>query len=190
MDHHSLCEAYLNDVFKTLAYSCEDPSETSGEILPPSITKLLQVLALTPNDIVVDLGSGTGKLAAQIFLESAASEVWGIELRKELHDIALIANQRMQRELSEFYKNNRQLHFFCGNFLEQNINRITVAIINSVCISQQTVLELEEKLNGIPSLRYVLTTRPMVTLNMPFLKAIRIECSWDTALCYVYEKQK
>ena len=51
-----------------------------GEILPKGIRKLYSKLDIQVNDIVYDLGSGTGKVVLQFAIETAAGTCHGIEI--------------------------------------------------------------------------------------------------------------
>ena len=71
-----------------------DKSLTYGEVLPSSVERhVLPLLALRDGDVVVDLGSGTGKIPLQIALAARALGLngvscRGVELARERHDAA------------------------------------------------------------------------------------------------------
>lgn len=192
-DNNQLCQHYLDILYEGAVGHCEreknnNMAETYGEILYPSVDKLLSKIQLSNEDVFVDLGSGLGKLALQVFLKSHVKEVCGIEIVPELHVQALKAALRVQSELPGFYQGDRKLTFLCDDFLEISLATATVVLICSPCFSQDIVYSLGEKINNTPSIRTVLALRPMPTLrHLSFKKTIRLECSWDTALCYVYE---
>lgn len=191
----SLIYHYLNTVFQPPSsldnkkiYSM---SESYGEILYQSMNKLLAIMPLSESDVFVDFGSGVGKIVAQVFLNSAVKEAYGIEIRSSLHEQAIIASQRIYQDLPEFYSGNRKLHFLMGDFLDIPLPKITVAFINSTCFTQKLLLSLGNVLNHIPSIHTVFSTRPIGSLqDLKFKNAVRVECSWDSALCYVYKKQQ
>jgi hypothetical protein len=189
-DIDALCQNYLailyHDVQRNRA-SVENICESYGEILYPGVDKLLSAIKLSVQDIFVDYGSGLGKMVIQVFLKSLVKEAYGIEIVPELHQHALHAAQRLKQELPEFYEENRKLTFLVGNFLEIPLTKVTVALINSTCFTQQLLNDLGKQIEHTPSIHTVLSMRPIHTLErLPFKKTVRIECSWDTALCYIY----
>ncbi len=194
----ALCQHYL-----TILYSDEPPKqgtvtlsqnligETYGEILYPSINKLISSITLTEQDVFVDLGSGKGQVVIQLFLNSLVKEAYGIELLPKLHDSALAAAKRLRSELPDFFHETRKIHFLSGSFLDISFATATVAFINSTCFTQSLVNELGLIIENTPSIHTVLSLRPMGTLKrLVFKTAIRIECSWDSALCYIYTRPK
>ena len=108
IDKELLCQQYLHLLYQDKKGHREQStsqrviSESYGEILYPGVNKLLSLLALTNEDYFVDVGSGLGKLAMQVFLNSAVKKVYGIELIPELHQQALLALQRLKHDLPEF----------------------------------------------------------------------------------------
>lgn len=186
---NDLTQHYLNIVYNNVqAYHKKNHIyETSGEILFSSINKLFSVFPLNEQDVFVDLGSGIGKIVLQIFLTTPVKKAYGIEIVNESHQRALLAAQKLQHDLPDFYSEDRELQFLLGNFLENSLEGTTVALVNSICLNQKVVTELGKLLNNTQSIHTVFTLRPMPTLKrLRFKRTIRIECSWDTVLCYVY----
>lgn len=187
-----LCQHYLHLIYHTMlnqgiSEGKRHFSETQGEILYPSIEKLFSIIPLTKNDIFFDLGSGLGKIVAQVFLQSEVKEAIGIEIVPELHHKAQFVAQLIEKELPAFYQNNRKLMFLEGDFLQLSFSRATVVLINATCFSQKMLTQLGKIIENTPTIHSVLTLRPLHTLTrLSFQKAIRIECSWDSALCYLY----
>lgn len=192
-DKNSLCQQYLHIVYHDVpvhgTYADQNIAKTYGEILYPGIDKLLSAITLTDDDVFVDLGSGLGKPVMQVFLKSTVREAYGIEIVPELHQQALLAAQRVENDLPDFYAGGRKCRFLLGDFLELPLTTATVVLICSQCYSQDMLLALSKIINHSTNIHTVLTLRPLPTLRrLPFKEAIRIECSWDTALCYVYRK--
>jgi len=190
----TLCQHYLSLLYSdesskpgTVTLSQELFSETYGEILYPSINKLISSISLTEQDVFVDLGSGKGQVVIQLFLNSLVKEAYGIELILKLHDSALAAAKRLQSELPDCFHGSRKIKFLSGSFLDIPFTTATVVFINSTCFTQSLVNELGQIIENTPSIHTVLSLRAIGTLKrLIFKKAIRIECSWDSALCYIY----
>lgn len=192
-DTDTLCQYYITILYDGVQRSKADNLannpiyETYGEVLYPSVDKLLRAITLTEKDIFIDLGSGMGKIVIQFFLKSMVKAAYGIELKPDLHQLALNAAARLQCDLPEFYIGGRQLTFLSGSFLETPFTTATVALINPACFPQSLLNKLGTILEDTPSIHTVLSLRPISTLRrLVFMKVIRIECSWDSALCYVY----
>ena len=194
IDTDMLCQHYLNILYHNISghkvneRQNKNIPETYGEILYASVDKLLAELSLSDQDIFVDLGSGLGKVVIQTFLNSAVKESHGIEIIPELHQESLIAAQKVQNDLPDFFEGERRLTFLKGSFLGIPLDMASVVLIGSPCFSPQILEQLGEIINNVPSIHTVLTLRPISTLKrLSFTKVIRVECSWDTALCYVYK---
>lgn len=190
-DTSTLCQHYLNIVYRDVHRPLQQHhlSETQGEILYPGVDKLLSMSHLSEQDVFVDLGSGAGKIVVQAFLNSKVKEALGIEFVPELHQQALTVAERIAKELPDFYLANRKLTFMLNNFLEVPLTTATVALINATCMSQQTLTRLGNIFNRNTNIHTVMTLRPIHNLRrLPFKRTVRIECSWDTVLCYVYQR--
>src|SRR5690242_4084793 len=105
-DKHTslLCQQYLARLYK----NCLTPkpkivSETYGEILHESVTRLFPHISLNDQDVLFDLGSGIGKLAIQFFLQTNIKSCVGIEISSVLHAQALDAAAIMKKELPQFF---------------------------------------------------------------------------------------
>lgn len=188
----TLCQNYLTILYHDVQRkksSVENVSESYGEILYPSVNKLLSAIKLSERDVFVDYGSGLGKIVIQIFLKSLVKEAYGIEILPELHLYAMKASQKLQHDLPDFYKEDRKLTFLLGNFLEIPLSKATVALVNSTCFTPQLLSDLGKIIEHSPNIHTVLSLRPIHTLQrLVFKKTIRIECSWDTTLCYLYQE--
>lgn len=182
------------DVQKTLSIAENTPTtvtDARGEILYQSVVKLLTKINLTEDDIIFDLGSGMGKIVLQFFLQTDVREATGIELAPTLHQRALAAAQRVEQDLPMLFSDNRKLNFILGNFLEIPFGSATVLVMNSTCYSQDMLIQLGEIINACKDVCYVLSLRPLLNLvNLTLNSIVRIQCSWDAALCYIYSKPR
>lgn len=192
LDTDLLCQGYLNLIYLNVHPSKKNITnnlcEVYGEILYPSVDKLLSAIQLSDKDVFVDYGSGLGKMVIQVFLKSSVKQAYGIEIIPELHQEAVKIAEKIEHELPKFYENHRSVQFFLGNFLEVCFTSVTVAMLVSTCFTQPVLNALGTLLEASPSIHTVLSLRPISTLQrLKFKKTIRIECSWDSALCYLYQ---
>jgi H3 lysine-79-specific histone-lysine N-methyltransferase len=194
-DIDGLCQRYLTILYQRitdkeqLQIDNKILTQTLGEITYQSVRRLISLLALTNQDVFVDMGSGRGNIAAQIFLQTDVKESIGIEIVPEYHKVATCVAHTLQNDLPEFYEGGRALTFIEGSFLEKLVPTATVVLITATCFSPELLHPLGEIINNIQSIHTVVTTRPIPNLSsFSFQKVIRIECSWDFALCYLYKR--
>jgi hypothetical protein len=189
-----LCARYLHILYHDMPDIQVNPPlnhanipETPGEILHQSVSRILTKLRLTEKDVFMDLGSGLGKIVAQVFLQTAVKEAIGIEIVSAFHERALLAAGRLRQELPDFFQNERQLTYLCGSFLELPVNIASVVLINAICFDPFMVRQLGALMESTPNIHTVIALRPLPGLQrLRFQKTLRVECSWDSALCYLY----
>lgn len=163
-------------------------AETYGEILPHGVAKLISFAELMPNDVVVDLGSGKGKLVQQVFLSSPVQEVRGIEINPVLHQEARRLQANTYRDYPALCQPPRRLMLLLGDFLKTGVlEGATVVVIGSPCFGPSMLNRLSALIEVSTSVRAVFSLRPLLLLKrLRFKKVFRVECSWDSAQCYWY----
>merc|ERR1719191_1491924 len=72
---------------------------TYGEFHAEGVSALLDALNVTGDDVFCDLGSGTGKVVMQAFLERRTREAIGVELSEARHENAIHARDRLAESL-------------------------------------------------------------------------------------------
>lgn len=192
-DIESLCQYYLTFLYKGIqgkeGFVVKDVCETYGEILYAGINKLLTVIKLAPSDVFMDFGSGLGKAVLQVFINSPVRAAYGIECVPELYSRALACAQQMKQELPLLFHQDRKLDFIWGDFLVEPLDEVTIAFINATCFTQKLLNTLGSRLDNTAGIHTVLSMRPISTLqSFKFIKSVRIQCSWDAALCYIYQR--
>ena len=190
INNKTLCQQYLTLLYQNTHghHPTHHISETYGEILEEGVNKLLSIVKPTANDVFADFGSGLGKVVLQVFLQSAVKESCGIEIVPALHQQALAIAKRVQHDLPDCFT-ERKLNFLLGNFLEIPVSTATIMLTGSPCYGPEMLHALANVIDKMPNIHTVLTLRPLCTLQrLSFKKAIRVECSWDTALCYLYRR--
>lgn len=191
-DIDALCQQYLYKAYGEKLTICggeQDVTKSDGEILYPSLNQILKNIILLKEDVFVDLGSGSGKIVSYVFLHSLVKQAIGIEVVPKLHHQAQWIANKMRKELPEFFENGRQLTFLQGDFLQMDLSMATILIINSTCFNQAMMIALGDIINKMTNIHTVLTLRPFANLQrLVFAKMIRVQCSWDSALCYIYNK--
>jgi len=191
IDHSHLCQQYLNRIFprhvQIKKKSLTHIATSYGEILFPSMEKIIQTISFHDHDIFIDYGSGLGKIAAQVFLSTPAKAVYGIEIEPELYESSIRSTNHIAAELPEFYYPNRKLEFFCGDFLSYPLPNATIIMVASPCFGLSMINQLAKRFDEEPNLRYIISLRPIDQMKrLSFKKAIPVQGTWDKALCYIY----
>lgn len=161
---------------------------TYGELLYPSVKKMLRHANMTAEDVFLDLGSGLGKCTLQAFIQTKAHKVIGIEAATRLHEQAQKIVAQVQQDAPYLWEEQREWNLLCDNFLTANWQGATVVYICSTCFTQSLLNAIGNKINTEPQVQKVLSLRPLPTLQMPLQKVFSVECSWDSALCFFYAK--
>jgi len=195
MTNNTLCQQYLSLLYQgakghqSLKRSEQNTIPLSyGEILYPGVDRLLAEVVLSEKDVFLDLGSGLGKVVLQVFLKTAVKKACGIEILPDLHQQSLAAAKKVQEDLSGFFTGGRQLNFVLGSFLTFPLTEATVVLIGSPCFTPKMLDSLSKNIDSSPHIHTVFSLRPLCALEkLAFKKAIRIEGSWDTTLCYIYQ---
>ncbi len=187
MNENTVYQRYLAYLYNKKSKSqATTMAETSGEILYTSMSQLIPLMKIKDDDVVVDLGSGMGQVVLQLFLLTNAKEIIGIEIIPSQYELALLALSRCRKDLPALFA-DRQVTFLQGSFFYVPFTQANVIFLNSVCFTQEMLLKLVVLLNTMTNLRMVLSTRPLYGLKLRLKKITKIECSWDSALCYCYE---
>lgn len=162
---------------------------TYGEILPSSLAQLIQKLHLTKNDVLIDLGSGAGKVCIQVALASPAKAI-GIELSQTRHALA----ERMKEKLVDagILIDTNKLQFIEGNIAEVDLSKGTIFFMCSTCFSDELMQKLTHKFEQIthPVKIVSLRTLPIDESSVIKLKdQLTLPMSWsDGSSVNIYEK--
>ena len=198
LNSDELYQEYLAKVYHQrtgyLVYSPEEKTNfskqhictTYGELLYPGVKEVIENLALQPDDILLDLGSGLGKFALQIFMQSTVRKVIGIEGSLKLHEQAQKALALVKSEHPYFWADGRELVLMHGNFLDLDWQDANIVYMCSTSFSPELMLKISEKVNSSPTVKTLLSLRAVPDLRLPLKKVITVECSWDTVPAHIY----
>lgn len=159
---------------------------TYGELLYQGVQKLLGKMCLSAQDTFLDLGSGNGKCALQVFMQSEVGKVLGIEASSLLHQQALKTRDTVKKDFPWLWDENRHCDFVEGNFLNCAWEQVTTVFCCSTCFTQELLIAIADKINHTASIQKVFSLRPLPTITLPLQDVFRVECSWDSALCFFY----
>jgi len=181
---------------------------TYGEILFDSAEKLFtEILPLTENDVVVDLGSGVGKLVLWLYLATPAKESIGIELSKSRVTASKDMMQKVQQELVPQLKDKwveqwgaqalkKKVSFRHENILESDLSNVTVIFVCATCFPESCMQALSEKFATLHEGLRIATLKELP--HNPSLKKIgshRLPMTWSRqngseVMIYVVEQPR
>jgi hypothetical protein len=203
-----ITKSYLNELYRsfhgyddhcdanTRAYAQKNIRTIYGEITPTGVHQLLDLLwdDFGPKSVFYDLGSGVGKVVAQVFLMTEVKRAVGIEGLPSRHEQALQVKNTMHLEVPEFFmKPARKLDFLCENFLNHDLKDATIIFTNPVCFGTELRTKLEIKMQTLKSLTTLISLMPMDRFEnqngWTFWRQLPVRTSWDSrATCYIYKK--
>lgn len=165
---------------------------TYGEIKPESLTTLLQEIGITKKDVLYDLGSGTGKVVVQSYLEFPFKKVVGIELSEHRYKQAMHAIEQLKKR--GLIKKKRTINFIQGDIVEASYKDATVIYMCSTCFSDELMTKLAGKISQLKKGTRVITLKPLPSpkkYKLALVRECRLAMSWSTpegSPVYVYEK--
>lgn len=113
---------------------------TYGEITPEGVSDLVVEFGLKPGDVFYDLGSGVGKVAVQVYLESPVKKSVGVELSKTRHDCGAPVVRKLKQE--GLLQRGRQLSLICADILARDYKDATHIYTASLCFSDEFMEKL------------------------------------------------
>lgn len=170
-------------------------ASTYGEILPESVTQLIEILKIGPSTVFYDLGSGVGKVAMQIHLQTPAKKVVGVELSTERHKNAQVALDRLKQY---FKKNNvpsslnsRRLIFAQGDAKKQDLSDATAVYLCSTCFSTELLQQIMEQIKKAKKGTKVVTLKQLpADPAFKKIKELSLPMTWsNSSNVYIYELQ-
>jgi hypothetical protein len=152
---------------------------TYGTLEKNELVKIIEAAGTPIPSYFIDLGAGNGQVCQQASELNCFDKVFGIELIPiRLYHALLKRSPRI------YYSHGNLYHGLPG------FKRDTFAYLCSTCFSadlQKAIslhLQKNENIKKIASLKPL----PLSSKNWKFLKRIFVQCSWDKAPCYLYQR--
>lgn len=167
-------------------------NEIYGELYYESVVKLLKYLKVQPDDHFLDIGSGIGRFALQVFLTTTAASVTGIEINPKRHVIIETVQKTLRQQLPDLFNHHRTLNFILDDFLTLTIRDAypTIVYICSTVFASELLSAISDKINTLPSVKKIASLRKLPTLdNFILTKKIFIQGTWDNSPCYLYTRK-
>ncbi len=150
-----------------------DKNLTNGEILRPGVENLFEHILklkrdINPNDVFVDIGSGSGKLLIHAAIKLPLKTFVGIEIVEERVKYS-------KHILSKFNPGvDKKVFFINKDARDFDLSIAKIAFFNNTYFSDKLVDEIYQKL---PVGCHIITAKPV---NCKYLKDIfRLEVSWN-----------
>jgi hypothetical protein len=197
IEFDQLCQDYMNAVYQGVSgFISYQPGEkeagqekkiflTYGEILYPSVNKIIDCMNIDENDVFYDLGSGIGKVTLQYFLKSPVKKAVGIEASETRHNTALEVYGIVRKEFPDLFAGGRELNSICGNFLMQDISDATIIYTCSTCFDEELLQSIGELADRCPNLKY-LATNKKIPNKLPLTSVVDVDCTWDKTKWHIY----
>jgi precorrin-6B methylase 2 len=147
---------------------------TYGEIMEEGVSLILSKLNLTDQDVFLDLGSGTGRVVLQVFLEKNIKSV-GIEFIEKRYKMA----QDSLRQLNEKI-NASKVHFIKGDFFAENWSNATCVFMCNTCFTEEVMDNIMARLGSCKKLRYVIMLKQLDTKPdwLDVLESFQVPVTW------------
>lgn len=179
---------------------------TYGEILSEGIREVIlrnMDYKFTKDDIMYDLGSGTGKIVTQFAYESKCGNCIGIELGERRSTVASEVLRDLRENIDNIKYTNK-MEFITGDILKEDWSKATVVFANAVCFPKELWTSIEKLLeDNSPNLRLVFVTGHQFQYSEEYVESLKkngkiilkstlsLPASWDkefeTVHCYRIE---
>ncbi len=170
---YRLCKNYFSKM--------ENREVHYGDTWPLAIYRLTQVLALNSQDVLFEVGSGTGR-ASLWFHALSDCEVYAIEKVPTLIQIA----EKIKQKLG-FQK----VHFIESDLLNADYSKATVIYFYSSNFSESILEKLIEKWKSLkPKTRIVTTSFSLCEMAEDYQLIVSYRVSYPWGLCNVYIQEK
>lgn len=157
---------------------------TYGEILPNAVTKLINNLEISKNDVFVDLGCGTGKVVLQFYLQTLVHHALGIEFSSTRHKQAIGVFEKIK------IKENKKIECLKGNFLNFDLSKGTIFYSASTCFNDNTMKKIWNKLMQNKRLNSIIVLKDFPKnvdySRVKFTKELNVGCSWAISQAKIY----
>jgi hypothetical protein len=131
---------------------------TYGELLPAAVDRILRWVRPGPADVLVDLGSGTGRFLVQAVTQTPVGRAVGVELSAHRHAVATRAWRQLQSLDSGAA---RRLHLVHADLRGFDWSAAGLVWFGSTCFSREFLGAVTRAARRASRLRRLLTTRPL-----------------------------
>lgn len=158
---------------------------TYGEILPHAARRLLRWLMPGPDDVLFDLGSGSGRVVVQAVFESDVGRACGVELSQDRHASAAAAVEALIAGLDPPAADElrARLELRCEDLRDTDLSDATLVYVAATSFPGPLLAATCRRLDhDAPRLRRIVTTRPLPApwgRRFPPLGELDLDMSWS-----------
>lgn len=133
-----------------------------GELIEATFDRILQWWRPGPEDILLDLGSGTGRFAAQAAMTTEVGEVVAIELSRFRHGTAVEGIERLRALGPDGAAAADRIRLVEDDFLTASLPDATLVYCGSTCFPAELWACLCRRVDReLPHLRSLIAPRPL-----------------------------
>ena len=162
-------------------------NSTYGEMKSEGIRKMIEVAKIGAGDKFIDLGSGNGRAAMEIFLYSGANTVFGVEFYYERWLNSMNAQKILYRMQPELLNSPRLLTYQLQNIKDVYfLNMFTVIYMCSTCYPDELLQTVYDKVKDSKEIRCIITHKkfdPFLAF-LPILTTANLPCTWSEHLTW------
>lgn len=165
-----------------------DVVSTYGEIMPNGVSKIIENLFISKNDVFYDLGCGTGKVVTQFYYQTCVKSSNGVEFSTTRFKDAMKIKNKIENQEGK----TERINFFRYNFLNKNLDLSngTIFYSASTCFEDKTMFKLWEKIHGNPNLNAIILLTEFPSKcdfsRVKRIKDIKVPCSWSPSDAKIY----
>lgn len=156
------------------ANNTEDVFSTYGEITPSAVSEMIASINVNNDDVFYDLGSGTGKVPVQFYLETPVKKAVGVELGTHRYTVSMNVKNFID---TNFYSKYKTLEFINENMKEVDLSDATIVYMCSTCFSDKLLMDMYDKLKYNTNLKYIISLKEIPGLKSTFKK--KLPMTWN-----------
>jgi len=182
--------------------------DTYGEVTPEGVAMMLKSIPtgnlMNKDDVFVDLGSGLGKLATQVFLTTPCKKAVGIELADFRHGQAQQAMVKLQRKGTEaevgsklasgdahvsFTLEDRELRLEKADLLSVDLKEATIILVSNLAFPPALSKAVYRKLVATAKPGTLIVTLAKIegcTRGLYMLGKASLKCTWGESDAFYY----
>ncbi len=181
----------IDEMYKNIKHQISDTersmvtktggSPVYGEIKFDSLKKVLDDLNIKKTDVLYDLGSGTGKVLVQGYLDYPFKKVVGIELSPTRNHHAETIRKNLEKK--NLITKDRKFELYNGDIAKENISDATVIYMCSTCYPEELMAKLTERFSKLKPGLTVITLKALPDnyedFGLKHIKEYKLPMTWS-----------
>lgn len=168
-------------------------AQAYGELSEASALSLLRWLAPGEDDVLYDLGAGTGKLVLLAACATRVGRAVGVELSRHHHGVARRVFEALLARAGNAAELRARASFVRADLRDVDVSDATIIYACSTCFPDEVRAALAEKALAAPRLRALVSTRELPApwrQRFETIGRVRVRTSWsDSEHVLVYRRR-